>query len=210
MSEKPPSISPPLKSPRPGDPITAAQIAELTTRLMKLERQTWGKQPASWVPPRIAKITGTGASAGYYEGKEVYWDGSAWQEQTGGVTYDSSNAGELYEQAGTEGIANDTIVQVSGIEQQDSGIVRWIFAYESFALSPDVITAPTDLYVKDTDDNEGWLPADQNTLQRINNAAISTPTHVFGKKGNEDEGWNATQAAILGPSLNDLTDVHIT
>lgn len=130
MSEKPPSIKPPLTIPQPGDVITAAQSATLTRRLMTVEKEVWPRQPASWEPPRMAKITGTGGSAGFYEGAEVYWDGSAWQDQSGGVTYDSSNAGELYEMTGNDGVSIDDIVLVFLVETQDSGAVQWMFKYD--------------------------------------------------------------------------------
>jgi hypothetical protein len=80
-------------------------------------------------PTVLARITGAGASAGYYEAEQVVWDasGSAWVTYTGGSTFTTAGAGEVYELTASAAVPDDSIVQLFPVGD-DEGANRWVFA----------------------------------------------------------------------------------
>jgi hypothetical protein len=80
-------------------------------------------------PTVLARITGAGASAGYYEAEQVVWNaaGSAWATYTGGSTFTTAAAGEVYELSASAAVPTNAIVQVYPVGD-NAGANRWVFA----------------------------------------------------------------------------------
>jgi hypothetical protein len=80
-------------------------------------------------PTVLARITGAGASAGYYEAEQVVWNaaGSAWATYTGGSTFTTAGAGEVYELTASAAVPDDSIVQLFPVGD-NAGANRWVFA----------------------------------------------------------------------------------
>lgn len=76
--------------------------------------------------PILAKITGTGASAGFYTASEVYPDGS--NRGTTPRVWNASGLGEVQELNLQTGIANDTIVSLQRSPDATGALVWWFGA----------------------------------------------------------------------------------
>ena len=104
----------------------------------------------------IAKISAAGASGGYYQAAEQIWDDSAgaWIALTGGRDFTTSGIGELYELAGTAGIAANTIVEAYAVGGDESG-VQWVFAVGGSAGNLTYSGTTLSLATADTSGNVG-------------------------------------------------------
>lgn len=86
--------------------------------------------------PILAKITGDGASDGFYEAEQVAVDGSGDPVTVaGGLTFNAANAGELQESNKTAGIAADSVFGVTR-RVTTTGDIRWMFTAGGSALPP--------------------------------------------------------------------------
>jgi len=109
-----------------------------------LPREAWleayADGEAEWVfdalKPVLAKLTGDGASDGFYEAEQVDVDGSGEPVTVaGGLTFNAANAGELQETNKTAGIAMDSVFEVTR-RVTTGGEIRWVFTAGGSALPP--------------------------------------------------------------------------
>jgi len=186
MSENPASIKRPLTPPRRGDPIRAAQIAALTTRLMALERQVAPGKPNSWKPPVMVKITGRDVSLGpqyIYTAVEVRWQDGAWHEQTGGRDFSNSSLGPAWEIRWNTNVPIDTIVQLfqieagsTGLPSVDNRVTRWVFEYAEHPVY-------MPFKVERASSNRVVVGANRNTLAESGDTIEGREVHVDGEGG---------------------------